>query len=177
MNMTFRSPARMRGFNLIEVLITLLIAALGLAGLAALMLNGVATANSANLNSVAVGHAQTGVDMMRANLDAYMDGWYDGTNTSGAAPATVTCTGSNGCSGAQQATNDFASWRERVAASLPGGVAFMCMDSTPDDGQPAALACDGNGYNVIKIFWLEARGADALEGTDTFHRYATTVNP
>ena len=49
-----------------------------------------------------------------------------------------------------------AGWEQRVAASLPNGVAQVCLDGTPDDGSMAAPACDGNGPTVVKLFWREA---------------------
>lgn len=168
-------PSAMGGFNLIEVLVALLVTAMGLAGVAALLLNGVSTSHGAGLSSVAVTHAQTGVEMMRANLNAYTDGWYDGTNTSGAAPAPATCTGT--CTPAEQAGNDFSTWRARLAASMPGGLGYICTDSTPDDGQPGALDCDGNGYNTIKIFWHDGHDDETLAAGENYHRFATAVNP
>ncbi len=166
-----------KGFSLIEVMVALLVLTMGLAGLAALLTTGVRATGTANLQSVAITHSQTGVEMMRANLQAYTSGWYTGTNTSGAAPSEAACAGSSGCTGDEQATNDFVTWRERIAASMPDGQGFICVDSTPDDGQPAALACDGIGNSVTKIFWLDGRDVETLEGADTHHRFATVVNP
>ena len=166
-----------QGFSLVEVMVALVVLSMGLAGLAALLTTGVRATGTANLQSVAITHSQTGVEMMRANLQAYTAGWYTGTNTSGAAPGEITCAGTSGCAGDEQATNDFVTWRERIAASMPDGQGFICVDSTPDDGQPAALACDGIGNSVTKIFWLDGRDVETLEGADTHHRFATVVNP
>lgn len=170
-------PLRQAGFNLLEVMIALGVLALGLAGIAALLIQGMTTSNAATLNSVAVAHAQTGAEMMRANLEAYTAGWYAGGNTSGSAPTEITCTGA--CSDTDQATNDFAKWRALIAASMPDGSGVICTDATPDDGQPGAPACDGNGTNVIKIFWRDANDPDSLDDVDndTHHRFVTTVSP
>jgi type IV pilus assembly protein PilV len=168
---------RHAGFTLIEVLVGLAVLSIGLAGIAALLLNGMRSTGMANLRSVAIGHSKAGVEMMRANLDAYMDGWYAGDNTSGDAPGTIDCVGASGCSQAEQANNDFDAWRGRIAVTLPNGVGFICTDSTPDDGQPDALACDDAGRNVTKIFWQDTRDTDTLDDGDTFQRYATMVNP
>lgn len=165
------------GYNLIEALVALLVLSLGMVGVASLLVNGMAASGTANLGSIAVTHAQTGVEMMRSNLQAYTGGWYDGSNTSSSATTASACTGNNGCDNTEQASNDFASWRERIANGLPAGVGFICMDSSPDDGQPASLACDGNGNNVIKIFWRNARDTESLDDGADFHRYAVVVNP
>ena len=166
-----------RGFSLVEAMVALLVLSMGMAGLAALLTTGVRATGTANLQSVAITHSQTGVEMMRANLQGYTTGWYDGTNTSGAAPGKVTCAGTSGCTGAEQATNDFATWRERIAASMPDGQGFICVDSTPDDGQPGALLCDGLGNSVTKLFWIDGRDTETLTGLETHHRFATVVNP
>jgi type IV pilus assembly protein PilV len=168
---------RQRGFNLVELLVALLVLSLGLAGIAALLITGMTTSNAANLNSLAVTHVQSGVEMMRGNLEAYVNGWYAGANTSGAATTAIACSGANGCTPAEQANNDFALWRERLQNSMPDGQGFICMDSTPEDGQPAALACDGNGSNVIKIFWRDARDQDSLGTGEDFQRLVTAVLP
>lgn len=165
------------GYNLIEALVALLVLSLGMVGVASLLVNGMAASGTANLGSIAVTHTQTGVEMMRSNLLAYTSGWYDGSNTSSSATTVTTCSGNSGCTNAEQASNDYASWRERIASHLPAGVGFICMDSTPDDGQPGSLACDGNGNNVIKIFWRNARDTESLDNGDDFHRYAVVVNP
>lgn len=179
---TLGRMTRQAGFNLIEVMISLLVLALGLAGIAALLLQGMSTSNAASLNSIAVAQAQTGVEMMRANLEAYTAGWYEGVNTSGAA-SPVACGGA--CSGAEQAANDYADWQTQLAAAMPDGQGVLCTDSTPDDGQPGALACDGLGTNVVKVFWRDIKDPDlrqAIEdGTPTddllFQRFVTTVSP
>lgn len=165
------------GFNLIEVMIALLVLSIGLAGVAALLTTGMRTTGIANFSSLTTTHIQTGVEMMRANLDAYMAGWYAGSNTSSDSYDNVECTGSSGCTSEEQAANDYASWRERIAASLPDGRGYICMDSTPEDGQPGNLACDGVGNNVTKLFWLDSRNRDTLGEGESFHRFATVVYP
>lgn len=170
------NPGRQRGFNLIEVLVSLLVLSLGLAGIAALLLQGMTTSNAASHNSIAVSQAQTGVEMMRGNLDAYSAAWFEGPNTT-IDPVSVTCTGA--CDSAEQAANDYDQWRTQLAASLPDGRGFICTDSTPDDGQPGALDCDGSGSNVIKIFWRDIKDPDFQDGADEsdFQRYVTSVSP
>ena len=181
-------PARQQGFNLLEVMISLAVLSLGLGGIAALLLQGMAAANTAGLNSVAVAHAQTGAEMMRANLAAYTDNWFAGANTgSTAAP------GACGAGPEAQACNDFNAWRAQVAATLPGGVGFICTDDTPDDGDitdPACAVADPTvSQNVVKIFWIDAN--DTNDGADDgscvrpagdtnavcFNRFVTTVYP
>jgi type IV pilus assembly protein PilV len=174
-------PARQQavkssGFSLVEVMVALLVVSLGMAGVANLLVKGIQSTGIANIRSIATTHAQTSVEMMRGNLTAYMAGWYDGTNTSGATPTLIAC-GGTGCTATEQANNDFVTWRARLATSMPGGTGVICMDSTPDDGQPGALDCDGNGNNVTKIFWTDNRDSQTLDAGENFHRFVTVVNP
>jgi type IV pilus assembly protein PilV len=182
------APRRQRGFNLLEVMISLAVLSLGLGGIAALLLQGMSAANTASLNSIAVAHAQTGAEMMRANLEAYTNGWFEGGNTAG--------TGAPGAcdAGAQaQACADFNAWRAQVAATLPGGIGFICTDDTPDDGDvndPACAAANGAvSQNVVKIFWIDANDTndgdddgscvrpDGDAGAICYNRFVTTVYP
>lgn len=170
-------PRAAAGFNLIEVMVALVVLSLGLAGLAALLVNGVASTRSADLRSIATTYAQSGADVMRANLEAYTNGWFDGTNTTSIASA-VDC--SSGCTTeSDMAQSDFALWQTRIAQALPDGQAFICNDTTPDDGQPGALACTGGAAdpNVIKIFWRDPRDVTFDVDGDTHHRFAWMVNP
>ncbi len=158
-------------------MVALMVLALGLAGIAALLVNGMGATGTATVRSEAVTFAHTGAEMMRANLIAYTGGWYDGTNTSGVAPSAVNCTGN--CSETDQASNDYLSWRLRMSQSLPDGQGFICMDASPNDGQPDALACDptGGARNVIKVFWRDSRDIESLDTGADYHRFATSVIP
>ncbi len=177
---TVASPvtgARQRGFNLVEVLVSLAVLTIGLTGVAALLIQGMSASNSATLNSVAVTHAQTGVEIMRSNLEAYTAGYFAGDNTTDDEYTTADC--SSGCSAEAQADADYASWRTQLAVSMPDGRGYICTDSTPDDGQPGAVACDDEGQNVIKIFWRDIKDQDAEAASDdvVYQRYVTTVLP
>lgn len=176
------------GFNLLEVMVSLGVLSLALGGIAALLLQGMAAANTASLNSIAVGHAQTGAEMMRANLEAYTEGWFEGANTGSTAGP-----GDCGAGPSAQACVDFLAWRAQISASLPGAIGFICTDDSPDDGDvndPACAAADpAVSQNVVKIFWIDAN--DTNEGDDDtscvrpvgdasaicYNRYVTTVSP
>lgn len=177
-----------RGFNLLEVMISLGVLSLALGGIAALLLQGMAAANTASLNSVAVTHAQTGAEMMRANLEAYTNGWFEGAN-SGSTGGPGDCA----AGASAQACADFLAWRNQITASLPGGIGFICTDDTPDDGDifdPACTAANAAvSQNVVKIFWIDANDTNE-DGDDgscvrpdgdaaavCYNRYVTTVSP
>jgi len=156
-------PTRTGGFTLIEVLVAVLVLALGLLGIAGLQAAGMQMNNSAYLRSQAAILAQDMADRARANTEGYEAGDYDiGDPTS---PTSVSktdeCFTTSGCSSTQLAQSDVARWRENVKDLLPGGEATICRDDEPDDGKSeTSPECDGTGNYVVKIWWVDDRDGD-----------------
>jgi type IV pilus assembly protein PilV len=146
---TLRHTARrrQRGFNLVEVLVALVILAVGLLGIAALYLDSLRAGRTAIYRTQAVNLAADMGDRIRSNRNAVAG--YATTFTT-AAPATVAvCETDAGCSAAQMAQNDLSRWKALVALLLPGG-----------QGQITVTAGIPNAY-VIALRWTEA-GSDQL---------------
>jgi type IV pilus assembly protein PilV len=164
---------RQSGVSLIEILIAVVIFSVSLAGLAGLSLTSLRSTADGHFNSQATILADQLADTMRSNLTGYETGQFASTPGS----TQKVCTPGTKCSAAEQAQFDAGKWTTLVANVLPGGTATVCMDSTPNDGQPDATACDGLGMNTVKIFWLDNRSTDALAEGETFHRHVITVVP
>ena len=171
--MQLRSRIRHAGTSLVEVMVAVLVLSMGMAGVAALMVTNVTSTSSAQVYSQAVIHADEMADVMRANMMAYETAVF----TTDPGTTSANCTGGTGCTLTEQAQYDYASWRAAVARDLPLGQGFICTDSAPDDGQPSALACDGTGNNVIKIFWRESKHTEGLASDTEFRRLAIAVVP
>ena len=103
------------GFTLIEILISVVVLAVGLLGLAALQINVIRYNHSAQLRSVAVSQLNTMVDRMRANYAGVKAGSY--SNVTGI-PGLPTCTN---CTSSESATRDANKWNTSNAALLPSG--------------------------------------------------------
>lgn len=151
--MPIKMKTNARGFTLLEILVALVVLSIGLLGLAGLQLTSVTNTRDAYFRSQAVLLSYDITDRMRANLTAVdsSNKFYDAiTGTEVAA-----CRTTAGCSAAELATDDVFLWRGVVAASLPGGDAIVCLDSSPDDGaSSASAACDGTGDQyVAKVWW------------------------
>jgi type IV pilus assembly protein PilV len=73
-----RNPRRARGFSMIEVLIALIILAVGLLGFALLQTMSLRFAQSANYRTQATNLAYDLLDQMRANR--FQAAWYEGTS-------------------------------------------------------------------------------------------------
>ncbi len=119
-----RRPAA--GFALIEVLITFLVLAFGMLGIAGMLLTANKANNSSYAKQQAVQSAYDIVDRIRANRQAAIDGNYNVSNlTSGSAAAvpaapSADC-GTATCTGAQLVTYDLWFWLAKDLAQLPNG--------------------------------------------------------
>lgn len=103
------------GFTLLEVLVAVLVLAIGLLGLAGLMTASVRNNQSAYQRTQATWLAYDIVDRMRINRAVALAGGY---NTAFGSPAT--CTANPALAGAMSA-QDLADWKNQVACALPAG--------------------------------------------------------
>ena len=168
------------GFTLLEVLITIVVVAFGLLGLAGLQVFALKNNQSAGMRIAATGLASDIVDRMKSNFGGVVAGGYNQPNTSAYNTAVPGCN-AGGCTANELAQNDLKEWRDRVVATLPGGDGIVCLDATPADPAPtpAAPACDNTGVTVyvVKIWWLDDR-SQANTGATPVKKYIyTSFNP
>ena len=174
-----RGRRRESGFTLLEVLIAIVIFSIGLLGIAGLQVKGMRFTQGSQFRAVATAQAEDMADRMRANSAGMGAGLY---NIQGTMPTTSAVDCSNvTCTAAELATYDLVTWnvlttdatkpKASNADTLPGGTGVVCIDSTPNDGDAAAWACDniGNVY-AIKISWNErtADKDDQIPAGDAF---------
>lgn len=110
-----------KGFTLIEVLVTIVILALGLLGLASLQSYGLRTNHSAYLRSQATMLAYDIVDRMRVNRDEARNGGYDIAIGTTATSPTNCASVAVSCTPAQIRQFDLAQWENSVNTLLPSG--------------------------------------------------------
>lgn len=144
------------GFSMIEVLVTILVAAIGLLGVASLQVGAVKNTREAQVRSLATVLAHDMSERMRSNLVglATPNQYYD--NMVGAPGAMDCITGT--CTPDQLAIYDYSQWRTQIQNLLPLGVGTVCIDDTPDDGvdgNPACNTAGGPSQFAIKIWWDE----------------------
>lgn len=162
---------RQRGVGMIEVLVTILVLAIGLLGLASLQMNSLKQNNQAMMRSLATLMAYDLSDRMRANPIGIENGYYDSPTAS----ANTDCGTTTGCDAQATAGNDFSVWSDDLAAALPDGLGFVCIDSDPDlDVDPGVGPdCDGTGnLYTIYVTWTEVE-----TGGNTTRTFATTFRP
>ena len=156
---------RHSGFTLVEVLVTLVIFAFGMLGVAGLQMISLSNMDSAQYRSIASLKAGEMAERMRANA---------GTSYAGVEGADNQCRTSHyanrypvpaKCTPEQLAADDVWDWNQELAGRLPKGNGMVCVDSTPEDGTFDAPACDTVGQVMaVKVFWIEkpksANGAE-----------------
>lgn len=149
------SQRHQAGFTLIEVLVSALILSLGLVGVAGLQALSLKNNQSAYHRSQASALAYDLADRMRTNVAGANSGFY----VPAQAAFNASCSTTAGCSVQDSAENDLAEWNAALAANLPMGTGFVCVDSTPYDGSGVANPqCDGVGTRfTIKIWWDDDR--------------------
>ena len=147
---------RQSGFTLIEVLVTLVIFAFGMLGVAGLQMISLTNMDSAQFRSIASLKAGEMAERMRANAGTSYEGVAGADNECRAAHYADRHANPVKCTPETLAADDLADWNAELAGRLPKGGGIVCADSTPDDGTAAVPACDGVGPVIaIKVFWIE----------------------
>ena len=135
--MTDRSRHRAGGFSLIEVLVALIVLAIGLLGLAQLQARGLKFNQDAYVRSQATTLAYEIIDRMRANR----------------ANASAFVTGDPGlvCDPSDSSINmDLSCWYDNLQATLPGGGATIATRKFTDPVTSAE-----SDYYDIEIKWMD----------------------
>lgn len=123
-----------QGFTLLEVLVTMVVMALGLLGYAGLQMASLKNSASAYQRSQATILAYDMIDRMRANRGQAVAGFYN-----------ITIGGTS--AGAGIAGADLVDWKALVGNALPGG--------------DASITVDGTGNVLITIQWADKRDRSA----------------
>ncbi len=137
-------PRTATGFTLLEVLVAILVLAIGLLGLASLQAVGLQFNQSSQFRTQATNLAYEMADRMRSNRQAARDGDYTG----GLADPLPPCTPNLPLNPATTpvAARDVAAWRNSLACLLPLG--------------NGAIAVDNDGIATITVQWDDSRGQD-----------------
>lgn len=146
-----------KGFTLIEVLVAVVILALGLIGLAGLQANGLANNQSAYNRSQASQLAYDIADRIRSNssvANAYVAATAAGSIPvcpNGTANPCTACTATaTPCNEGQMVTKDVFEWKNTLSATLPLGDGIVVQD-------PPA----GSGIYTVTINWDDNKSGAA----------------
>lgn len=133
-----------KGFTMIEVLVALVVLAIGMLGIAALYLNSLQAGRSAIYRTEAVNLAADLADRIRANrtaLAGYSNVYAD------AFAAVPACFTTAGCTPAQLATSDLSRWKADLALQLPNGQGQVVVTPAVAAGEPTTY--------VVTVRWAE----------------------
>ena len=144
-----RAPRQVsqRGFNLIEVLVTIVVLAIGILGLAGLQARSLKNSHASFYRTIATQQAYDIADRIASNLAGVAAGRYD--NLTATLPTNPNCI-TSGCTPATMALTDQYQWLRANAVVLPGGSGRVCIINPADCPSPyTAAACpDCNNPNA-----------------------------
>lgn len=149
------TPVRQRGFNMIEVMVTLAVLSVGLLGFAALQTIGFRFNHQSYQRTQAVFQAYDIFDRIRANWTCVAGGCAYDNVALGNIPGVQNCISYNGgatCSNAQMATYDVIQWNTANSLVLNTGRGAVCR-GTLDANFVCAAGADRT-YSVA-ITWVE----------------------
>jgi type IV pilus assembly protein PilV len=130
------------GFTLLEVLVAMLVLAIGLLGLAGLMASSMRNNLSASHRTQATWMAYDIVDRMRSNRAGAVTGGYATAMGTAATCSTAFPTGTI-------PAQDIAAWKNQLACSLPAGNGSIAVDTA-------------TRVATILIQWNDSRGNQGL---------------
>ena len=139
-----RHPHSQAGFTMVEVMVALVVLAIGLLGIAALLLKSLQSGRTATYRTEAVNLAADLADRIRANRTAQAA---YGTLFGEDETPVGTCDTVNGCSDADLASTDLARWKATIAELLPEGDGQVVVTLPAGPGEPTNY--------VVAIQWTE----------------------
>lgn len=154
------------GFSLIEVLVSMLVLAIGVIGAAGMQLAATRTTRQSALQTVALQLASEMSDKIRANdlstkgtaENPFLSVDYNSAMQGEPTVPDKLCFGFD-CNDSDVATFDIYEWERRIGSELPGGRARICRDARPWDQGRRSLTweCTSGGKGaaplVIKLGW------------------------
>ncbi len=158
--------------TLVEVLVSLVIFALGMLGAGGLIMSSLRSGQLSSTASVAVGLARDYGEVMQLIPPSVVSTGTGGTNVFTIDTETTMTEPSekckaNACTAAQMIAVSNWEWVQRVKTTLPVGRAVVCRDSTPKDTDGLyQWDCDNTGGMMVVKFGWNARTGPAGTGDD-----------
>ena len=185
MSSTYPLRIRQSGFSLIEVLVSLIILAIGMLGTAGLMMSTLRSNQTAGQSAIAARLAADFQEILFMNTDSANDtgnasNLFTNIDTTSSYSTTnpASCLGAGtSCAPAGFYSYMVDKWILRVANELPGGVVKVCRDSNPLDSNGLyKWACTaGSGASnalTVKIGWA----VKLDKGENTFLQSGASVS-
>ncbi|MES2900595.1 MAG: type IV pilus modification protein PilV [Pseudomonadota bacterium] len=163
------------GFTLVEVLVAVLVLAIGILGAAGAQVAALRTRQGTGLMSGGVQLASALADHMRANaaresgaVSPYLQLAYDADADGAPVAPGFTCYAGSACTAAQMAAFDVHEAKLELYTRFPGGRIVVCRDATVWAESRRALswecAGDASAPVVIKLGWRGQRTGATADG-------------
>ena len=159
--------------TLVEVLVALVIFALGMLGAGGLIMASLRSGQYSAQASVAIGLARDYGELMQLIPATVESTAATGSNpffvdTASSMTTPPTCRGSGAtCTAEQMISFGKYDWVQRVKSALPGGRAVVCKDTTPKDANGLyTWDCDNTGTLIVVKFDWAAKVGPAGTGDD-----------
>ena len=146
------------GFTLIEVLVTIVLLAIGLLGLAGLQAFSLKNSHGSFYRSIASQQAADMADRIAANQKGVTGGYYD--NLSATIPTNPNCINTTTpCTAQQVAVTDQYQWLRANAVVLPNGSGTVCIIN-PGTGNCVTYTAGATRIFRITVSWTERTDDD-----------------
>ena len=153
MNNMQRSPSSQRGITIIEVLVAMLILAVGLLGMASLQVRAVSDTSNSSFRSIAIFYANDLADRIRSTpAGSYGAHTTSKGSAANAGTKTDNCLKIAGCSPAAMVNHDYWEWENNIELALPDGA--------------GEVALNGDVYTVT-VSWNARVQAEDADGNQT----------
>ncbi len=163
------SPPRWpQGFDLVEILVTIVLFAIGVLGLAGLQVRSLGDSHASAYRTIASQQAYDIADRIAANLAGVAAGHYD--NLTAIVPSDPQCM-SAGCSVANMALTDHYQWLRATAAVLPAGTGTVRCAIGP------AATCVTNTPGSNRIFDVTVAWSERTADEHLTRRFITRFAP
>ena len=139
-----RRRSRQSGFTMVEVMVALVVLAIGLLGIAALLLKSLQAGRTATYRTEAVNLAADLADRIRSNRTAQAA---YGTLFADVEAPVGACDTTGGCSDADLASTDLARWKATIGNLLPNGQGQVVVTMPVAAGEPTNY--------LVSIQWTE----------------------
>ena len=163
-----QSRRRQRGISLIESLIAMIVAALGILGVVGVQMRTLTDTSTTVRRAQAIRLIEDFSERLKVNPNALtiLSSYESGFSATVSEPANK-CTTDPGCTNAQQAAFDVATWKETIKNSLPAGDASIFIAP----GETEKTAENNRRQLGVMVAWRE----NEREGTKTDDIDATKV--
>ncbi len=152
---SFTSNCGQRGFSLIEVLVALLVLAIGLLGLAGLQTLGLKFNTQSYQRTQAVLNAYDIVDRIRANTSGIAAAVYDDIDIAAPPSAPPVDCAAFSCTNLDMAAYDVSQWKTSLAELLTQGKGAVCRGVLTADFTGCAVDPAGETSFQVGVQWFE----------------------